>query len=129
MMFMSRGGMRMAHPAVLVERPLAAPDPAWPVDLVGQTCMNDTIAEGIALPRLEPGEVVALLHQGAYCETLSTQVNSVPRPEVVLLDRGRATVVRRRETLADVHARDIIPPDLWRGGHASGPSADGGDPA
>ena len=125
MMFMSRGGMRMAHPAVPVERPLAAPDPAWPVDLVGQTCMNDTIAEGIALPRLEPGEVVALLHQGAYCETLSTQVNSVPRPEVVLLDRGRATVVRRRETLADVHARDIIPPELWHGGHGSGPSEEG----
>ena len=120
MMFMSRGGMRMGHPVVPVARPLADADPDWPVDLVGQTCMADTIAEGLALPRLEPGEVVALLHQGAYCETLSTQVNSIPRPEVVLLDDGTVTVVRRRETLDDVHARDSVPAALLAGRSASG---------
>lgn len=113
MMFMSRG-MRMGHPAVPVARPLAAADPEWPVELVGQTCMGDTVADGLALPRLEPGEVVALLHQGAYCEALSTQVNSIPRPEVVLLDRGAVSVVRRRETLDDVHARDAVPAGLGR---------------
>lgn len=108
MMFMSRG-MKVAHPCVPVAAPLAGPDPGPPVELVGQTCMGDTIAEGLALPALAAGDVVALLHQGAYCETLSTQVNSIPRPEVVLLDRGTATVVRRRETAEDVHGRDVVP--------------------
>lgn len=108
MMFMSRG-MKAAHPVVPVAAPLAAPDGGPPVELVGQTCMADTIAEGLVLPALAPGDMVALLHQGAYCETLSTQVNSIPRPEVVLLDRGTATVVRRRETADEVHGRDILP--------------------
>jgi diaminopimelate decarboxylase len=109
MMFVSRGMMHVGHPIVAIERPLAAPDGAWPVEVVGQTCVYDSIAEDVRLPELTAGEVVAVLNQGAYCETQSTQFNGFPRPAVVLVDGERASVVKRRETLADVHARDILP--------------------
>lgn len=113
MMFVSRAMMRLGYPVVPVAAPLAAADAEWPVDVVGQTCVYDSVAEQIRLPRLERGDLLAVLHQGAYCETESTQFNAFPRPEVVLLDRGRASVVRRRESFADIHARDLVPTELW----------------
>jgi diaminopimelate decarboxylase len=112
MMFVSRGMMRVGHPVVVVGNPVAEPVEEWPVELVGQTCVYDSIAEDIRLPNVERGDVVALLNQGAYCETESTQFNAFPRPEVIMLDRGRALVVKRRETVDDIHARDIIPDEL-----------------
>jgi diaminopimelate decarboxylase len=111
MMFVSRGSMRVGFPVVLVDRPLADPvDIA--VDVVGQTCVYDSVAEEIRLPQLARGDLVALLHQGAYCETESTQFSGFPRPEVVLVDGGGATVIKRRETLADIRSRDVIPDGL-----------------
>ena len=71
------------------------------------------MAEDIQLPPVARGDLVALLHQGAYCETESTQFNGFPRPEVVVLDRGRATVVKRRETIDDVKGRDLLPEELF----------------
>jgi hypothetical protein len=32
---------------------------------------------------------------------------------VVVLDRGRATVVKRRETIDDVQGRDLLPEELF----------------
>lgn len=111
MMFVSRGMMRVGHPVVPTSAPLAATVDAQ-VDVVGQTCVYDSIAEDIRLPEVAPGDVLAVLHQGAYCETQSTQFNAFPRPEVVLLDNGSYEIVRRRETLEDVYGRDVIPASL-----------------
>jgi diaminopimelate decarboxylase len=115
MMFVSRGMMRVGHPIVPVSEPLADAADAWPVEVVGQTCVYDSVAEDIRLPPVKRGDVLALLNQGAYCETESTQFNGFPRPEVVMLDRGQAYVVKRRETIEDIHARDRIPDDLLAG--------------
>jgi diaminopimelate decarboxylase len=112
MMFVARGMMRVGHPVVAVVDPLREPL-AVLTDVVGQTCVYDSVAEGIRLPELAQGDLLAFLQQGAYCETESTQFNGFPRPEVVLLHEGRSTTVKRRETIADVHARDIVPPELW----------------
>src|SRR5205823_804086 len=99
MMFVSRGMMRVGHPVVAASKPCADLDYEWPVEVVGQTCVYDSVAEDIRLPPIERGDLLALLNQGAYCETESTQFNGFPRPEVVMLDRGRAVVVKRRETI------------------------------
>ena len=107
MQFIVRSMLKMAHPVLIVDRPEAAASTP-PADLVGQTCLADTIAEQLALPELSAGDVLCLLHQGAYCDTTSTQVNSFPRPEVVLVADGSWQVVKRRETLADVHSRDVV---------------------
>ena len=112
MMFVARGMMRVGFPVLVVDRPLAAPDPT-PVEVVGQTCVYDSVAEDIQLPPVARGDLVVLLHQGAYCETESTQFNGFPRPEVVVLDRGRATVVKRRETIDDIKGRDLLPAELF----------------
>jgi diaminopimelate decarboxylase len=112
MMFVSRGMMRVGHPVLPARNPDRAAATDMPVEVVGQTCVYDSIAEDIVLPETERGDVLVLLNQGAYCETESTQFNAFPRPEVVLLDEGTATVVKRRETLEDLSARDMIPAAL-----------------
>jgi diaminopimelate decarboxylase len=112
MMFVARGMMRVGFPVLVVDRPFAAPDPIA-VEVVGQTCVYDSVAEDIHLPPVARGDLVVLLHQGAYCETESTQFNGFPRPEVVVVDRGRATVVKRRETIDDVRGRDLLPEELF----------------
>jgi diaminopimelate decarboxylase len=112
MMFVSRGMMRVGNPVVRVADPLQ-PIEDISVDVVGQTCVYDSIAEDVRLPAVRPGDVLAVLQQGAYCETQSTQFNAFPRPEVVLVDRDSVEVIRRRESLADLYQRDRIPPSLW----------------
>jgi diaminopimelate decarboxylase len=109
MMFVSRGMMRVGHPVLLVNRPLAEPVSDLPVEVVGQTCVYDSMAEDIRLPEVQAGDLVTLLHQGAYCETQSTQFNAFPRPAVVLADAGQAHLIKRRESLADIQARDLLP--------------------
>jgi diaminopimelate decarboxylase len=113
MMFVLFGMTRVRHPIMLVETPLAAPIMELPVEVVGQTCVYDVVAEDVRLPEVSRGDIVALLNQGAYCDTTSTQLNAFPRPEVVLVQGDRTSVIKRRETLADVYGRDIILPELW----------------
>jgi len=106
MQFVIRSMLKMAHPVLVADRPAASASTP-PADIVGQTCLTDTIAERLPLPDVAAGDVLCLLHQGAYCDTTSTQVNSFPRPAVVLVADGGSRVVKRRETLEDVHARDL----------------------
>jgi diaminopimelate decarboxylase len=109
MMFVSRLRQRLAYPVVPAVNAHASPDMAWPVDIVGQTCFYDGITENIRLPRLDAGDVLVVLHQGAYCEVQSTVFNAFPRPAVVLATDGAARVVKRRETIADIMMRDVRP--------------------
>jgi diaminopimelate decarboxylase len=44
---------------------------------------------------------------GAYGHAMANNYNGVPRPPVVLCRDGEARVVVRRETLEDLHARDV----------------------
>lgn len=112
-MFVSRGMTRVGFPLAIVDRPADAPVADVPVEIVGPTCAYDAIAEDVALPDVAPGELLALFNQGAYCEVLSTQFNAIPRPAVVLVDGADARLVRRRETLADVVARETTGTELW----------------
>ncbi len=109
-MFTAKGAMRVANQVVAV-----APRGGEPrrTDLVGQTCVYDALAEDMPLGDLLPGDLVALRDHGAYTDTSGTQTNAVPRPATALADRGHAVLVKRRETLADVIGRNVIPPELW----------------
>ena len=101
-----RAGSTMGFPVRSVTRVGEAADTDWPVEVVGQSCVYDTLEEHVMLPPLERGDVLALFDQGAYCEVLSTQFNAIPRPAVVLVDGGAVSLIKRRETLEDVLARE-----------------------
>lgn len=74
-----------------------------PVDVVGPVCETaDTLAKGVSLPPLLPGDLLAVLDTGAYGSSMGSQYNSRPRPPELLVERGRVRAARRRETLEDL---------------------------
>ena len=78
------------------------------VTVAGRFCESgDVLIRDIPLPRLEPGDLLAVPTVGAYCLPMASNYNLVPRPAVVLVRDGRARLIQRRETLSDLTARDL----------------------
>jgi diaminopimelate decarboxylase len=73
------------------------------VEIVGPVCeSSDVLGHGRSLPPLQQGDLLAIMTAGAYGMSMSSSYNSRPRPAEVLVDEGRARVVRTRETLTDL---------------------------
>jgi diaminopimelate decarboxylase len=99
------------HYTVLpVERPDASPDAT--VTVTGPTCTLDVIAADRQMPRLQTGDLLAILDVGGYAEVMATQFNLLPRPASVLVHEGKSELIRRRETHADLTANQILPARL-----------------
>jgi diaminopimelate decarboxylase len=83
--------------------------PTQTVTVVGRYCeAGDAIAHDIALPvDLHPGDVLAVACSGAYHHSMASTFNMVGRPPVVTVRDGRAELMVRRETTADLLARDV----------------------
>lgn len=76
-----------------------------PTDVCGNTTHSaDFIAREVRLPRVEPGDVLALRDVGAYAYAMSSHFLNRPRPAEVVLDDGEAILTTRRETLDDLVA-------------------------
>jgi diaminopimelate decarboxylase len=88
-------------------------------DVVGPLCVIDVIMEQAPLPAVARGDLLAVLDTGAYADGEASNANSIGRPAVVLVEGTRADLIRRRETFADVFARDTVPPHLAGAGAGS----------
>jgi diaminopimelate decarboxylase len=76
--------------------------------LVGRHCESgDIVVRDTYLPAdLAPGDLVAVAGTGAYCRSMASNYNYVPRPPVVAVRGGAARVMLRRETVADLLSLD-----------------------
>jgi diaminopimelate decarboxylase len=84
--------------------------PADTVTVVGRHCESgDVLIDGIALPGPRVGDLLAVPVTGAYCFTMSNNYNGTRRLPVVFAAGGAARLVVRRETWADLLARDVEP--------------------
>lgn len=100
------------HDIVPVTRPEVGA-PVAPVDVVGPVCeTGDTFARGVDLPRLGAGDLVAFRSAGAYGAVMASEYNSRPLVPEVLVAGDRYAVIRPRPTIAEMLARDAIPPWL-----------------
>jgi diaminopimelate decarboxylase len=72
--------------------------------VVGKHCESgDVVVRDTWLPGdLEPGDLVAVAATGAYCRSMASNYNHVPRPPVVAVREGADRVIVRRETEADL---------------------------
>lgn len=77
--------------------------------LAGRCCESgDIVQEDVSLPSdICRGDVVAVLTTGAYNYSMSSNYNRVPRPPIVMLDKGKAYVAVERETFEDLISKDI----------------------
>jgi diaminopimelate decarboxylase len=77
--------------------------------VVGKHCeAGDIVVKDEFLPAdLRPGDLLAVPGTGAYCRSMASNYNHVPRPPVIAVADGRARVVLRRETEDDLLALDV----------------------
>ena len=79
------------------------------VDVVGPVCESgDFFAHDRKLAPVEPGDLLAVLDAGAYGMAQSSNYNTRLRPPEVLVESGKARLIRRRETMADLLAPEMI---------------------
>jgi diaminopimelate decarboxylase len=79
------------------------------VRIAGKHCESgDIVVRADYLPSdVEPGDLAAVPATGAYCWSLASNYNYLGRPAVVAVRDGAARVIVRRETEADLLARDM----------------------
>jgi diaminopimelate decarboxylase len=89
------------HP-VLVANKLGSPEEEI-YDVVGPICESgDALARDRRLPKIEEGDLLAVLNAGAYGFAMSSQYNARPRAAEVLVKNGKYALVRERETFEDL---------------------------
>jgi diaminopimelate decarboxylase len=80
-------------------------------DLVGRHCESgDVITPDVMLASPEVGDLVVVPVTGAYCFTMANNYNAALRPPVVLCGGGAARLAVRRDTYADLFAREAAQP-------------------
>ncbi len=76
--------------------------------IVGKHCESgDIVVRDTWLPGdVRAGDLLAVAATGAYCRSMASNYNHVPRPPVVAVRDGASTVLVRRETEADLLSLD-----------------------
>jgi diaminopimelate decarboxylase len=91
------------YTALLANR--ADEEPTGTFTIVGKHCESgDLLIDAVSLPEPRRGDLLAVPATGAYTLAMSSTYNAVPRPAAVLVARGEARKIRRRETLDDLLA-------------------------
>ena len=102
-----RPAMYEAWMAIVPCHQRAEPPLTW--DVVGPVCESgDWLGRDRALA-VQPGDVLAVLSAGAYGMAMASNYNTRPRAAEVMVDNGHATLIRRRETVADLFRDEILP--------------------
>ncbi|WP_327674165.1 MULTISPECIES: diaminopimelate decarboxylase [unclassified Streptomyces] len=80
-----------------------------PVTVVGRHCeAGDVLAADARLPDdVRAGDLIAVPVAGAYHLSMASGYNAVGRPPVIAVHDGRARLLVRRESLEDIHSRDV----------------------
>src|SRR3954447_3947689 len=78
------------------------------VTVVGRHCESgDVLVDGVDLPAPRVGDLLTVPATGAYCFTMSNNYNGSRRIPVVFASDRAARLVVRRETWAELSARDV----------------------
>jgi diaminopimelate decarboxylase len=77
--------------------------------VVGKHCESgDIVVKDEFLPAdVRPGDLLAVPGTGAYCRSMASNYNHLPRPPVVAVRDGQARLIVRRETEDDLLALDV----------------------
>ena len=102
-----RPALYRAHHEVLPVR--RSGRPVELTDVVGPVCESgDFLAKGRAMPRAEPGDLLAIATTGAYGFVLASNYNSRPRAAEALVEGGSVRIVRRRELREDLIRGEVV---------------------
>lgn len=99
-----RPTMYGSYHQVLVSNKLGAAEKET-YDVVGPICESgDVLAKDRKMPKVEEGDVLAVLNAGAYGFSMSSNYNARPRAAEVMIRQGKPVVIREREQLDNLTA-------------------------
>ncbi|REE24771.1 diaminopimelate decarboxylase [Winogradskyella pacifica] len=70
--------------------------------VVGYICETDTFANNRRISEINENDILCFKNAGAYCYSMASNYNSRYRPAEVLLYKGKAHLIRKRETFDDI---------------------------
>lgn len=70
--------------------------------VVGYICETDTFANNRLISEINEGDILCFQNAGAYCYSMASNYNSRYRPAEVLIHKGEAQLIRKRETFDDI---------------------------
>lgn len=82
--------------------------PAEKVTVAGRFCESgDILIKDISLPKVEVGDILAVFSTGAYNYSMASNYNRVGRPAMVLVKKGKAKLILKRESYEDLSRHDL----------------------
>lgn len=83
------------------------------VSIAGKCCESgDIIAVNVALPKVNTGDILAVLSTGAYNYSMAMNYNRNKIPPCVLVNEGKAEYIVRPQSYEDLVRNDVIPTRL-----------------
>ena len=70
--------------------------------VVGYICETDTFGSNRKIAEITEGDLLVFRNCGAYCFSMASNYNSRYRPAEVLWHKGKAHLIRKRETFEDI---------------------------
>lgn len=81
--------------------------------VVGYICETDTFGSNRRINEISEGDILCFRNAGAYCFTMASNYNSRFRPPEVLWHKGKAHLIRERETFDDLIKNQVDVKDLF----------------
>lgn len=77
-------------------------------NVVGYICETDTIGADRTLSEVREEDILAIHNAGAYAFSMASNYNSRVRPAEVLIENGKARLIRRQETIDDLLSTQVV---------------------
>jgi diaminopimelate decarboxylase len=78
------------------------------VTIAGKCCESgDILIEGVKLPMVNSGDIMAVLSTGAYGYSMCNNYNKIPKAPVVLVSEGHHRLICKRQTYEDMISNEV----------------------
>lgn len=78
------------------------------VTISGKCCESgDLLISHINIPQVQVGDILAIMSTGAYCYSMSSNYNKIPKAPVVLVREGCERLICKRETYEDIIKNEL----------------------
>jgi len=78
------------------------------VTIAGKCCESgDILLEGVKLPKIISGDLMAVLSTGAYGYSMSSNYNKIPKAPVVLVNEGSHKIICKRQTYKEMISNEV----------------------
>jgi diaminopimelate decarboxylase len=79
------------------------------ITIAGSTCDAwDILVRDIEMPKIQSGDILAVMDVGAYAQVMSSNFNTMKRASIVMIDEeGRTRLIRRRDRYSEMFAPEL----------------------